>query len=137
MVWGGQSSSDMSGITLPPSLPPPLLNNILNFKVIFLPPLITSPSPQRRIDRNQCRVSLVFMIKMKSIMFACSQLSLHHIVFGCLYVLLAKNINLVQLATRPEYRVVVVPVLVIISQVSPYTNQGPPGLTVNLCLEAM
>ena len=87
MVCGGQSSSDMSGIPPPPSNP---LNNILNFKVIFQPPLITSPSPQLRIDRNQCTVSVLFVIKMKSIMLACSQLSLHHIVFGCLYVLLAK-----------------------------------------------
>ena len=51
----------------------PLLNNILNFKVIFQPLLITSPSQQGRIDRNQCRVFLVLMVKMKSIMFASSQ----------------------------------------------------------------
>ena len=86
LVCGGQSTSDMSGTLLPP----PLLNNILNFKVIFQPPLITSPSDQCRIGRNQCRVSLVFMIKMKSFIFASSQLSLPHIVFECLYVLLAK-----------------------------------------------
>ena len=75
-LCGVQSSSDMSGISTL-LLPAPLLNNILNFKVIFQPPLITSPSPQRRVDRDQCTMSVVFMIKMKSIMFAFSQLSLH------------------------------------------------------------
>ena len=80
LVWlcGVQSISDMSGSGISTLLlPPPLLNNILNFKVIFQPPLITSPSPQRRVDRDQCTMSVVFMIKMKSIMFAFSQLSLH------------------------------------------------------------
>ena len=71
-LCGVQSSSDMSGISTL-LLPAPLLNNILNFKVIFQPLLITSPSQQGRIDRNQGRVFLVLMVKMKSIMFASSQ----------------------------------------------------------------
>ena len=78
LVWlcGVQSISDMSGSGISTLLlPPPLLNNILNFKVIFQPPLITSPSPQHRVDRDQCTVSVVFMIKRKSIMIPCSQLS--------------------------------------------------------------
>ena len=80
-----------------------LLNNILNFKVIFQPLLITSLSHQGRIVRNQCRVSVVLMVKMKSIMFPLSsQLSLHHIVSGRLYALLAN----IQIASHPEYRVV-------------------------------
>ena len=147
LVWlcGVQSISDMSGSGISTLLlPPPLLNNILNFKVIFQPPLITSPSPQRRINRNQCRVcrvSVVFLIKMKSIMLASSQLSLHQIVFGCLDVLLA-------LLAKIQTSIWCSSLLLqniewcswwwwIISPVSPYTNQGPPDLSVNLCLEAM
>ena len=49
----------------PPSLLPSLLNNILNFKVIFHPALITRPSPEPGLAKDRCRELhqwLVFII---------------------------------------------------------------------------